>query len=501
MSRETIGRCGYVLLTTGVLAVSALVLWSSLTRARLWEDEAFNLTVPVNLLAGLGYTSDGTLSGSLLTPFDPRISTGPVVLLPIAAILSTGIDPVIGGRLVPAAFYVGLLAALWQLGRRVGGRWGAIAALASPLAFDTSALPSPIQGPTDILGEIPAAALLAWGLVALRQRPWLAGLLVGFAIQAKYISLLAIPGFALALLLAPRTSSWPARLRSLGIAALWVAAPTIVVEVVTATSLGFRGYLDHLRATWHFLRTGGQYNVDTSFAEKIATLASSWYLPPMTVAVIVLTLVVLGIWAAGIAARHPTVLARIATTESAPRRDDVRQILIVSAGGMLVFTGWWAMALHTPPWIRHPAPGIVAFVPVLVAFSVLAARILRSFAHLARRGWVWRIGSALNVLVLALALVLTNLAAVESAWVRPASELAKQREDALAVGDIHEHWIATEWGPLIGVVVLAGAHVAQTDAPPENIIGYPRLLNADDSEVCDDSLVTTPRVALCAAPR
>ncbi len=494
-------RSGYILLTVGVLALNALVLWSSLTRARLWEDEAFNLTVPINLLAGLGYTSDGTLSGSVLTPFDPRISTGPVVLLPVAALLSTGIDPVIGGRLVPLAFYVGLLAALWQLGRRVGGRWGALTALASPLAFDASAMPSPIQGPTDILGEVSAAALLAWGLVVLRQRPWLAGLLVGFAIQTKYISLLAIPGFALAVLLLPRASSWRARLRALGLAALCVAVPTVVVEVVTSTSLGFGAYLNHLRATWHFLRTGGQSDVHTSFAEKIATFASSWYLPPVAIAAIVLVLTALGILAAVVAARHPAVLARIGATESAARRDDVLQLLLVSAVGILMFMAWWTTALHTPPWIRHPAPGIVAFFPVLVAFSVLAARVLRSFSHQARPSWLWRVGSALNASILAISLALTNLAAAESAWFRSSAELTAQREDARALAEAHAPWIATSWGERISVIVLAGAHVAQPDAPAENIAGYPWLLDAEDPALCAEPLIATPRLALCPPPR
>ena len=89
----------WVAVAAAVVA-NVLVLVPAFTTVRLWEDEAFNLTVPLNLLRGLGYASDGTLSGSELAPFDVRISTGPVVLLPIAGVLALGIDPVVAGRLV-----------------------------------------------------------------------------------------------------------------------------------------------------------------------------------------------------------------------------------------------------------------------------------------------------------------------------------------------------------------------------------------------------------------
>src|SRR5690606_27306599 len=75
-------------LAAALAVCHGIVAWHSLVVQRMWEDEAFNLTVPLNLLAGYGYTSDGALSGSTLTPFDARISAGPTVLLPAAGILA-----------------------------------------------------------------------------------------------------------------------------------------------------------------------------------------------------------------------------------------------------------------------------------------------------------------------------------------------------------------------------------------------------------------------------
>ena len=79
-------------LAVGAAVIANLVvLVPAFTTVRLWEDEAFNLSVPLNLVRGLGYASDGTLSGSELTPFDVRISTGPVVILPI--VISSAMRP------------------------------------------------------------------------------------------------------------------------------------------------------------------------------------------------------------------------------------------------------------------------------------------------------------------------------------------------------------------------------------------------------------------------
>ncbi|QNA91980.1 hypothetical protein [Microbacterium sp. Se63.02b] len=278
-----------------------VVAWHSLVVWRFWEDEAFNLTVPRNLLDGLGYSSDGALSGSTITPFDPRISTGPVVLLPVAALLATGMDPVLAARLVPLAFWVALLAGLALLGRRIGGRGAALLAVAVPLAFTASAGVSPIQGPADLLGEIPAAALIVWALVVLPRRAWLAGLLVGLAVQAKLIAILALPAFAVALWVLSGGTGWARvreTLRRSWPPLLLVAVPTLLVEIAALLSLGVSGFIEHVRALVSFVRSGGQGDAATTVLQKLGTLADSWSLPAVLAvvgAVLAVSLTVFGI--------------------------------------------------------------------------------------------------------------------------------------------------------------------------------------------------------------
>lgn len=469
-------------LAAALLVGHVLVAWQSLTVWRFWEDEAFNLTVPRNLLAGLGYASDGALSGSTITLFDARISTGPAVLLPVAAVLATGIDPVIGARLVPLAYWMLLLAGLWVIGRRIGGRWAALVAVAVPLAFTTSATVSPIQGPADLLGEIPAAALLVWALVVLPRRAWLAGLLVGLAVQAKLIALLALPAFAVALfLLAPGTGR--ARvvsfLRRSWVPLVFLTLPTFLFELAALITFGFSGFIDHLRALLGFVRSGGQPGEPTTVVQKITTLAESWSVPvwvALLVAVVSIVLIVGGLW-----------------VSRGPVSSDVLVYLGAAAVGALAFVGWWATASHLPLWVRHPAPGVFAFFPILAAGAVWGAqRMLRRPAL--------RIVSVVAVGVVVLGLgagaVVHSVAATQSPWLTLETQRAAVAPLKEWVEENDVEWLAAEpWGAAVAPVVMTGAHVGLFDA--EAMAGAPRLTGA---ECATEVLVDGGLYRICAAP-
>ncbi|ALJ19109.1 glycosyltransferase family 39 protein [Microbacterium sp. No. 7] len=468
-----------------VLLAHVIVLWVSIVRNTLWEDEAFNLTVPLNLLRGLGYTSDGLLSGSLPTPFDVRISTGPVVLLPIAAVLSTGVDPVVGGRLVPAAFSVALLVAVWMLGRRIGGRWAALVALAVPLAFDATRLPSPIQGPADVLGEVAAAALLAWALVALQRHPWLAGLLVGLAVQSKYIALLAAPAFAVGLLLTWGGKPWRRRIVEAVTAVGGVLLPSVLYALWVKLASPPGGLTGLWFATRDFVETGGQQGYHSTFGEKLAVLAESWRLPvPLVVAVVLVGAAAL-IAAGVLLARDPR-LRRNATG------DDGRAAfapLAVAALGVALYVVWWAQASHTPLWVRHPAPGLLAFTPVLAAYVVAALRVLA-----ARARAVAAVGGAVVAGVIGAQAV---VAVVAAASVSPA-DLDAVRAVAADIAALDQERIATDWGRSVSPVVLSGAHGALADAPPENIEGLLRLVAGEECPASTTLVTTTVGHVICA---
>lgn len=466
-----------------VAAAHVAVLWQSLAVTRLWEDEAFNLTVPLNLLRGLGYASDGTLSGSEVTLFDPRISTGPVVLLPMAVVLAAGADPVVGARCVCAAFFVALLVALGILGRRIGGRWAALCAVAVPLTLNTAASVSPIQGPADILGEIPAAALVAWAVVVLQRRPWLAGVLVGLAVQSKYIALLFVPAFAVAVWLQTPGMPWRARIRRLLPPAAGVLAPTLLVELIAFASLGVAGYAAHVRSTAGFLLSGGQSYAPTTVGEKLVTLAGSWFLPAwLVVAAVLAAVVVVGLAYARLR-RQPQRWRELETAAS-PR--DIVGIGVVALVGTALFVAWWAGASHLPLWIRHPSPALFAFVPVFAAFVVAALRIIG--ARTAVIG-----GAALTALVAA------STAGHLAAAFAPAWEtLAQQRAVATRLADLGGDRYAAAWGGPVSIVVLSDAHVGLWDAGAY-VAQWPRLLPAGWTDGCAPPRTVIGGYAVCGA--
>lgn len=520
-----LSRIAFWILLGLLLVANAIVMWHSLTALRFWEDEAFNLTVPRNLLAGLGYTSDGTLSGSTLTPFDPRISTGPVVLLPVAGVLAFGVDPVIGARLVPLAYWVLLLAGLAVLGRRIAGRFGALIAVALPLAFNTADSVSPIQGPADLLGEIAAAALIVWALIVLPRRAWLAGLLLGLAVQAKLIALLALPAFAVALfLLTPAAPFWPrlvAALRRSVVPLVFVAAPTVLMELIALASMGLAGYVRHVRALGGFLLSGGQHIEPTTVPQKLGTLAGSWFVPWWLVAVAVVLAAVAVVWAA-VPARGDAVdirplslskgseLGRASSAPVAVVPDPQRphwwgrdpQLLALgfgSAVGLLAFVGWWAQAAQLPLWVRHPAVGVFAFAPILAAIAV------RAVGALWRRHENMVTPALTRVVAVAVAAVLAVVVAggVGSDTVRTAQPpttqtLAQQRAEvaplAAWVRENDVQWLAAKpWGWPVSSVVLTGAHVGLFDAPamqhirtltPEPCAGGSPLVASAGANIC-----------------
>lgn len=494
MTQRLSGIAFWILL--GLLIVAnATVMWHSLTVLRFWEDEAFNLTVPRNLLAGLGYASDGTLSGSTLTPFDPRISTGPVVLLPVAGVLALGVDPVIGARLVPLAYWVLLLVGLGVLGRRLAGRFGALIAVALPLAFNTADSISPIQGPADLLGEIAAAALIVWALIVLPRRAWLAGLLLGLAVQAKLIALLALPAFAIALFLltpaAPFRRRLGATLRRAIVPLVFVAAPTVLMELIALVSLGFRGYAGHVRALGVFLLSGGQHIEPTTVPQKLGTLAGSWFVPWWLVVIAVLLVGVVVLWAAlpgrradaGLGARPLRLDADPQGSGTLPRPHHPRshrprwwerdpQLLAIGFGaavGLLAFVGWWAQAAQLPLWVRHPSVGVFAFAPILAAIAVRAVVALWRRGASGMRGPIRATAVAAAV---ALVAVVSGGAVGDTvrATRAPAESLAQQRAAitplAEWVRDNDVEWLAAKpWGGAVSSVMFTGAHVGLFDAP------------------------------------
>ncbi|WP_166996444.1 glycosyltransferase family 39 protein [Paramicrobacterium fandaimingii] len=489
-----------------VALVAAAQLWIVIQGVffmRLWEDEAFNLTVPLNLVHGLGYTSDGTLSGSQLTPFDPRISTGPVVLLPIAAVIALGADPVIGGRLVVLLFYAALVAGLWLLGGRLGGRWAALAAVCVPLGWNTWNSGSPIQSPVDILGEVPAAALLVWAFIVLRKYPWLAGVLIGLAMQTKLLGALAAIPIALAIYLLSEGGFVRRALRVV-LCALVAVIPNVLYELWKLVALGPSAYWLNLKEFYWFFTSGGQ-NIDpVDPTKKLVALGDGWFSPTwLTVIFIVLVLAAVCVFVL----RRP--MPENSDSDGVGSRREQTAYALAAIVGLVIWFGWWLTSTHTPNWPRYPAMAMYIFVPIIVAVAIRALS-----EHWNTRPWGVgsRIASAAVAAVIVIALGMQMWGHVQVAdKSRFGESLADQRVAAAEVADVELDVIVTAWGPTVSIIVLAGAHAALNDVPDWD--GTPELWkNWDTSDAgmeafdrrlskeCTGVPVQTDLYALCVVP-
>ena len=425
-----------------------------LYRTRIWEDEAFNMSVPVNLVHGLGYASSGLLTTGFLEPFDVRISTGPAVLFPIAAVLGTGIDPALGGRAVMGAFAILLAVALYLVGARLSGRWGGLLAAATPLAFNAATPPSPIQGPTDILGEYPAAAFLVLSLLTISRRPFLSGVFVGLAIQSKTLAVLSLPVLVLAAAFSPSALSPLKRLLRAVRLGLGAAVPVLLFELGKLLALGWTRYWESTTDLFDFLSSGGQTGYLVSIGDKLKVLLADWSLPPWlaVAATLVVAATAIGYFALWVRRGRPP-LDRQATV-----------LALTLLGLLAVWVGWWVLTRHDPAWIRHPTPGLLAAVPLLLAVWWRAIRSL-SLGKERARSLIRAVAAVAVVGVFAVQMVSQYRVLSEPPYY---GTLSEQRAAAEALNRFPTTEVRGDWGMIVSVSFLAGRRPVMGGGSPED---------------------------------
>lgn len=178
-----------------VLASAVLFATVNLTRWPVpWFDEGIHLHVPKALVrfgAYADYSSDG------LRHFGPTLAVGPTVMLPVAGVFQLFGVGLLQARLVMVAFLLACLLLFHALGRRLGGR---VVGLVSAVLLLSSPGPAFLEYGRQVLGEVPGAVFLAFGLLVW-FRAWsnptpgrlaAGGLLLGLATVTKHVYLLAL---------------------------------------------------------------------------------------------------------------------------------------------------------------------------------------------------------------------------------------------------------------------------------------------------------------------
>lgn len=272
-------------------------------------DDAFIAVAAKNLATGRGYASSyGGLTGSAdVVRFDPRITTGPTLVVPAAAAIR-----VLGHRYwVPGATALALsllllAGVLAHLAAGAGGprRW-APAVVVAILVVNLVTL-GHYEHWTTLLGEVPALLLIFLGVLRCcdRRGRWrdqvTGGLLLGAAVATKTLAALAVPPVLALLVLAPPGRGAPAaglpaghataaagrRRLGRGIRAAVVvlaatAVPLLLFEAFKVADLGPAGYLESKRAGAAAFRAGPGSGLGQLLAGGVgphvrATAARNW---------------------------------------------------------------------------------------------------------------------------------------------------------------------------------------------------------------------------------
>jgi 4-amino-4-deoxy-L-arabinose transferase-like glycosyltransferase len=443
----------FAVLVLVVLVVHATVFFVGMVTSPLGFDEAFIIQAPLNLVEGNGYATENYASGGPKVLFDAVVSTGPVVGMPVALsflLFGTSIE---AARIVMLPFLALLLGSLFVIGRRVGGRWAGLAAMAAVLALNTRVdwPDSVLYGPSDAIGEFAAAALLALALALVpRVRGWV-GVVIGLAALTKFIVFLAVPVFVIALLLVPRRgASWWARAWEVLLFGLLAVLPSALWEGVKLITLGLPDYVENLRSYYRFVLYSGSGAVDSlrgSLGERASWLFTPWYIPDwlaIAFAVVLLLCAGVGVWlyvreAPEPPGEKPGVLARL--------RRGIRSIplaLWATAGILVLFSYWW-IAMSSSFFVRHTMPFLIALVPVLVAAAFRGMLWLNRRGGLARAASVVLIGGFV-VTIAVQASFTTGAAFRAEAWTRAQQVEAADFVVSLGVDEVQgiDWWAAPD---------------------------------------------------------
>lgn len=453
-----------MVVAVGAVAIHGMLLFIGFTHTSVEVDEGLYLEVVRNVGLGAGYTGDGVYDITGLSPFATEVTTGPTLLVPASLIHVAGVDVLWSGRLAGAAFYLALVAALWILGTRIGGRWAGPVAALGPVMFDTfTNQQSPIYAPQVTMGEYTAAAMIAWALVVARKRPGLAGVFIGFALLAKVIAVFMVPAVVIAIVLARPGQGWRVHVRPLLRAATAALVPLAVFEFVKLATLGRDAYLKLVHAYWTKVTDARLPTFEVN--QKTQSLIGAWFLlvpVALLLAAAVVALVVgvvtwrVPMWkSAGVGWRDILSDQRVATATTG----------VVAGVGIVI--AWFAITATRAEWMRHPAPGLVIADGCVMAAVIAMARVLGRADRVGKR-----VGAA-ALIALVLVTTVVPLKHIDAAR-QPGrfGFLSDQEVVADAIRKSGTSEVQGLWGPMVPLAALADkrAHSILYEASPHDLL-------------------------------
>jgi len=210
----------------------------------LWYDEAYTLQGVDSLVGERRYATFGVIRGFGPWDFDPNLTTGPAVTVPLAPVWWMSGGSLFAIRLAMLGVFVAYCLGIVALTRTV---------TRSLVVQSAVLLPALIIAPEHLgfaLGELPGATFIVWSLVlSTRGRHGWSGLLLGLAVQSKlaFAPMVAVIA-AVMVFQAGRRRDWSRAVRLL----LTTALPTFVFEAWRFWTFGglagYRRSIDEVRS-------------------------------------------------------------------------------------------------------------------------------------------------------------------------------------------------------------------------------------------------------------
>ncbi len=366
-SHGRLARVGAAIATALLLAYLALC---SLTQARSAVDAydgSYNAMVARNLAFHGRY---GLWDYDRYVVWPVEVTTGPTLLVPIAAALRVFGDEAFLPNIVSSSIVLGLLAATWSIVvSRVESAVGAASAVVSLLLLVTVTM-KPFAVFVLPWGEVAAGLLAALAtLFAIDpsqdrrnlRRPAVSGILAGLAIVTKVMALVPVGCIAVAVLVGGAR-----RARALRDGAPWLAALAAVAIAAEAFKLAELGSVAAYAQSWQ--------DFAAFFRERGSGLARGGGRPTFVENLGVRARLLHGQmgWAwvafASILAAWPALLLR-----TVHGRADANARLAVLFGAQVLVLGLWWLTLSDYPWVRHVSLALLAL-PLYAHFALGALR-------------------------------------------------------------------------------------------------------------------------------
>lgn len=343
----------------------------------LWYDEAYTLQGVDSLVGERRYATFGVIRGFGPWDFDPNLTTGPAVTVPLAPVWWISGGSLFAIRLamlgVFAAYCLGIVALTRTVTRSIAVQ-------------SVVLLPALIIAPEHLgfaLGELPGATFIVWSLVlSTRGRHGWSGLLLGLALQSKlaFAPMVAVIA-AVMVFQAGRRRDWLRAARIL----LVVALPTLVFETWRFWTFGgltgYRRSIDEARSyiAEQNLNLYGHWTDNDAHWTKIDNFlgllpGTGWIL--LTSALVLVLLVAI----------RSRVAWRSSGSRSAGGGSFPLSVVLggVLVGGVVVLVGWWTQSKQLGA--RQVVGVALVTVPALLLLGWRATELIQAQARSVARG-------------------------------------------------------------------------------------------------------------------